>query len=245
MALRRHLDRGAVQRARFGPASIEESFLKILIADDHPMFRLALRYALAEYAADSSIFEAASQAALEAAVLADDFDLAFLDLMMPGANGFSSLVYLRCERPELPVIVISSNEDSETIRRAQQFGAAAFVPKSAPAAAIKLALDAVVAGRSWFPGTKTGYDAADAQLARRLASITPQQMRVLLRVADGCLNKQIAAEFSLSENTVKIHVSAILKKLNCRSRTQAAVLVRSLSVERMGAAPQIEDEDNP
>lgn len=208
-----------------------ERSLKILIADDHPMFRLALRYALAEYALESRIDEAASQTALESAVLGNDFDLVFLDLAMPGANGFSSLVYLRCERPELPVIVISSNEAPHTIRRAQRFGAAAFVPKSAPAEAIRQAFDAVVAGRTWFPTNDPGFDEYDAQLVKRFATITPQQMRVLLRVADGYLNKQIAAEFSLSENTVKIHVSAVLKKLNCRSRTQAAVLVRSLAVE--------------
>ncbi len=208
-----------------------EALLKILIADDHPMFRIALRYALGGQREPFGITEAASQGALEAAILGEQFDLALVDLMMPGATGFSSLVYLRCERPELPVIVISSAEDPRTIRRAQQFGAAAFVPKSASPERMNQAVDAVLAGRHWFPAQKAEPDAADARLAHRLAELTPQQLRVLLRLADGLLNKQIAADLALSENTVKIHVSAILKKLDCNSRTQAALLVKTMALD--------------
>lgn len=218
--------------------------LKILIADDHPMFRLALRYALAERDKKASIAEAATQAALEAAVAGEEFDLVLLDLTMPGANGFSSLVYLRCERPELPVVVISSNEDARTVRRARQFGAAAFVPKSAPAPAIGEAIDAVLAGGQWFPTHKAARDATDVQLSQRLASLTPQQLRVLIRIGEGLLNKQIAAEFGLSENTVKIHVSAILKKLQCYTRTQAAILVRGLALEPADAPAPIGEDDS-
>ncbi|QQP98203.1 LuxR C-terminal-related transcriptional regulator [Lysobacter enzymogenes] len=208
--------------------------LRILIADDHPMFRAALRYALGEIAPDAHVVEVASQSALEAAIGSDAFDLAMLDLMMPGAMGFSSLVYARGERPELPVVIISSNEHPRTIRRAQQFGASGFVPKSAPAAVLGEALGAVLAGNVWFPPQQAERDEGDAQLADRLAQLTPQQMRVLLRLADGLLNKQIAYELSLAENTVKIHVTAILRKLGCHSRTQAAVLVKGLALDDEG-----------
>ncbi|HEV8693977.1 MAG TPA: response regulator transcription factor [Lysobacter sp.] len=209
--------------------------LRILVADDHPMFRAALRYALGEILPDATIVEVSSQSALEAAVAGgDDFDLAMLDLMMPGAMGFSSLVYLRGERPELPIIIISSNEHPRTIRRAQQFGAAAFVPKSAPADVLREALMAVQAGGEWFPTQKAERNEADATLADRLAQLTPQQLRVLMRLADGLLNKQIAHELALAENTVKIHVTAVLRKLGCHSRTQAAVLVKGLSLEEGG-----------
>lgn len=206
--------------------------LRLLVADDHPMFRAALRHALGEILPGAIIDEVASQKAVEAAVAAGTpFDLAIVDLMMPGSMGFSSLVYLRGERPELPVVIVSSDEHPRTIRRAQQFGAAAFVPKSAPVDVLETAVQAVLAGHEWFPSQKAERDEADAQLADRLAQLTPQQLRVLMRVADGLLNKQIAHDLGLAENTVKIHVTAILRKLGCRSRTQAAVLVKALSVE--------------
>lgn len=214
--------------------------LRILVADDHPMFRAALRYTLGETLPGVTIVEVSSQSALEAAVAGgDDFDLAMLDLMMPGAMGFSSLVYLRGERPELPIIIISSNEHPRTIRRAQQFGAAAFVPKSASVDVLREALMAVQAGGEWFPAQKAERNEADATLADRLAQLTPQQLRVLMRLADGLLNKQIAHELALAENTVKIHVTAVLRKLGCHSRTQAAVLVKGLSLEESG------DVDSP
>jgi len=205
--------------------------LNILMADDHPMFRIALRHVLTGHHEQFRITEVSSQGALEGAILSEEFDLALVDLMMPGATGFSSLVYLRCERPELPVIVISSAEDPRTLRRAQQFGAAAFVPKSASPERMNQVVDTVLHGGHWFPPQKAEPSEDDARLARRLAELTPQQLRVLLRIADGLLNKQIAADLSLSENTIKIHVSAILKKLKCNSRTQAALLVKTIALD--------------
>ncbi|MDE2220546.1 MAG: response regulator transcription factor, partial [Gammaproteobacteria bacterium] len=140
------------------------------------------------------------------------------------------------QRPELPVILISSNDHPRTIRRAQQFGAAGFLPKSAPLEHMLEAIRAVMDGGSWFPGSKAQRSDEDAQLAARLAHLTPQQMRVLMCMADGLLNKQIAHELGLAENTVKVHVTAVLHKLRCRSRTHAAVLVRALEAEGAPAA---------
>lgn len=150
---------------------------------------------------------------------------------MPGARGFSALLHVRGEYPEVPVVVISSNDHPRVIRRAQQFGAAGFIPKSAPAEAMGEAIASVLDGGSWFPAMAAERSEADAELAARLAQLTPQQFRVLLCLADGLLNKQIAAELGLAGNTVKVHVTAILKKLACYSRTQAAVLVKSLEPE--------------
>jgi DNA-binding NarL/FixJ family response regulator len=214
----------------------------VLIADDHPMFRLALRYALAARDAKANIVEVASQEALEAAIMADAFDLALLDLAMPGVKGFSSLVYLRCVRPAMPVIVISSYDDPYTVDRARQFGAAAFVPKSAAAEDICHAIEIVLAGGTWLPADKVDVGSADARARRRLTSLTAQQLRVLLCVGEGRLNKQIADELRLAENTVKVHVSTILKKLQCSTRTQAAVLIRSLLLDSSLAPLQIRDE---
>jgi DNA-binding NarL/FixJ family response regulator len=206
--------------------------LTLLMVDDHPIFRLAVRHALDELLVDGRMIEAASQNALEAALAeTPEVDLVLLDLAIPGAMGFSSLVLLRSERPDLPVIVVSSNDHPRTIRRALQFGAAGFVPKSATAEHLAEAVRAVLAGRQSFPASKAGYDQQDAQLAGRLATLTPQQLRVLMGLAEGLLNKQIAAELKLSENTVKIHVTAVLAKLDCRSRTQAALLAKSLDMD--------------
>ena len=213
--------------------------LRLLIADDHPMFRAALRHALGAIAPGAQIGEVASRSALEAAVAdGTPYDLAMLDLAMPGAMGFSSLVYLRGERPELPVLIVSSDDHPRTIRRAQQFGAAGFVPKSAPAEALGEAVTAVLAGGLWVPPQQAERNEADAQLAQRLAQLTPQQLRVLMRMADGLLNKQIAHELSLAENTVKIHVTAVLRKLGCHSRTQAAVLVKALALDEGARADE-------
>jgi DNA-binding NarL/FixJ family response regulator len=201
----------------------------LLVADDHPLFRAAVMHVLRERLPQYAIVEAASAATLGAALQAHpEVELVLLDLAMPGARGFSVLLHVRGEYPEIPVVIISSNDHPRVIRRAQQFGAAGFIPKSTPADTMGAALDAVLAGDNWFPPMVAERSEADAALAARLAQLTPQQFRVLLCLADGLLNKQIAHELGLAENTVKVHVTAILKKLECYSRTQAAVLVKSL-----------------
>ncbi|MDH0850893.1 MULTISPECIES: LuxR C-terminal-related transcriptional regulator [Delftia] len=201
----------------------------LLVADDHPLFRAAVIHVLREALPQFAVLEAASAATLGAALQQHpEIELVLLDLAMPGARGFSALLHVRGEYPDIPVVVISSNDHPRVIRRAQQFGAAGFIPKSAPAEAIGTALREVLDGGSWFPPMAAERSEADAALAARLAQLTPQQFRVLLCLADGLLNKQIAHELGLAENTVKVHVTAILKKLECYSRTQAAVLVKSL-----------------
>jgi len=204
----------------------------LLVADDHPLFRAAMLHVLHERLPQFRTLEAASAATLGTALQEHpEVELVLLDLSMPGTRGFSALLHVRGEYPQLPVVVISSNDHPRVIRRAQQFGAAGFIPKSAPAEAMGDAIAAVLEGGSWFPPMAAERSEADAELAARLAQLTPQQFRVLLCLADGLLNKQIAHELGLAENTVKVHVTAILKKLECYSRTQAAVLVKSLDTE--------------
>lgn len=204
----------------------------ILVVDDHPMFRGAVVHALTTAMPGARVQELASAAALDRALEeGGGIDLVLLDLMMPGVHGFSALLHARGERPDVPVVVISSNEHPRVIRRAQQFGAAGFIPKSSPAEAIGLAVAAVLEGGTWFPPMAAERSEDDARLAAKLAQLTPQQFRVLVCIADGLLNKQIAAQLGLAENTVKVHVTALLKKLDCHSRTQAAVLVKSLDPE--------------
>ncbi|MCI5070475.1 response regulator transcription factor [Acidovorax sp.] len=204
----------------------------LLVADDHPLFRAAVLHVLHGRLPQFRTLEAASAATL-GQMLAEhpEIELVLLDLSMPGTRGFSALLHVRGEYPELPVVIISSNDHPRVIRRAQQFGAAGFIPKSAPADAMGEAIEAVLEGGSWFPPMAAERSEADAELAAKLAQLTPQQFRVLLCLADGLLNKQIAATLGLAENTVKVHVTAILKKLGCYSRTQAAVLVKGLETE--------------
>lgn len=204
----------------------------LLVADDHPLFRAAVLHVLHDSLPHYRTLEAASAQSL-GGVLQEhpEIELVLLDLSMPGARGFSSLLHVRGEYPDIPVVIISSNDHPRVIRRAQQFGAAGFIPKSSSAEDIGRAVHSVLDGGSWFPPMAAERSEADAELAARLAQLTPQQFRVLLCIADGLLNKQIAFELGLAENTVKVHVTAILKKLECYSRTQAAVLVKSLENE--------------
>ena len=204
----------------------------LLVADDHPLFRAALIQLLRERFAQCQTLEAASAPTLRVALEEHpEIELVLLDLAMPGARGCSSLLHVRGEYPQVPVVVISSNEHPRVIRRAQQFGAAGFIPKSAAAEDMAAAIQTVLDGGISFPPMAAERSQADAELAAKLAQLTPQQFRVLLCLADGLLNKQIAHELGLAENTVKVHVTAILKKLECYSRTQAAVLVKSLEPE--------------
>jgi len=201
----------------------------LLVADDHPLFRAAVLHVLHERFAQYATLEAASAATVSSTLQAHpQVELVLLDLTMPGVRGFSTLLHVRGEYPEIPVVIISSNDHPRVIRRAQQFGAAGFIPKSASGQEIAQAVAAVLDGGSWFPPMTAERSQADADLAARLAQLTPQQFRVLLSLADGLLNKQIAHALGLAENTVKVHVTAILKKLGCYTRTQAAVLVKSL-----------------
>ncbi|MDD0926802.1 response regulator transcription factor [Xylella fastidiosa subsp. multiplex] len=208
------------------------SEMLILVADDHPLFRNAVIQVLRENFQDAQVLDASSAVTLRSALQAyPQTELVLLDLAMPGARGFSVLLHVRGEHPDIPVVVISSNDHPRVIRRAQQFGAAGFIPKSSPPETITEVVAAVLDGGTWFPPMLVECSEADAQLAVKLARLTPQQFRVLLCLADGLLNKQIAYELGLAENTVKVHVTAILKKLECYSRTQAAVLVKSLEPE--------------
>jgi DNA-binding NarL/FixJ family response regulator len=205
---------------------------KIIIVDDHPLFRGALRQALETAFQDFEITESGSlNALLEVFKTRSDIDLVLLDLAMPGVQGLSGLLLLRAQHPEVPVVIVSASEDSAIIRRAIEFGALGFIPKSQTIDNIRKAVRSVIDGNVWVPpdiDLSAGADAETADLATRLATLTPQQVRVLMMLGEGLLNKQIAYKLSVSEATVKAHVSAILQKLNVDSRTQAVIAVNRI-----------------
>ncbi len=198
---------------------------RIIIVDDHPLFRAALRQTLASEAGDVTVDEAGDLVALSAALEADrDCDLVLLDLNVPGAHGFSGLLLLRAQYPEVPVMIISAIEDHKVIRRTFELGAAGYLPKSVGPADIRTAIDTVLEGEIFVPdGVSLAGDDEQSALIRRLSTLTPQQIRVLMMLSDGLMNKQIAYELSISEATVKAHVSSILQKLDVDSRTQAVI----------------------
>jgi DNA-binding NarL/FixJ family response regulator len=202
---------------------------KIILADDHPLLRLAVGHALSALPQGAIFLEAWNLSTLETRIAEHgDADLVLLDLNIPGARGFSAMLFLRAEFPALPIVIISSSEDRRTIRRAQQFGAAGFIPKSTAVDDIRNAINAVLNGESWFPSQLAERSSDDAKLAAQLLQLSPQQLRVLMCVADGMLNKQIAYELGLAHNTVKVHITGILRKLGVNTRTQAALLVKAL-----------------
>jgi DNA-binding NarL/FixJ family response regulator len=198
---------------------------RIIIVDDHPLFRTALRQTLTGQAQDTSVEEAGDLAALTAALEADrDCDLVLLDLNMPGAHGFSGLLLLRAQYPDIPVMIMSAAEDAKVIRRTFELGAAGYLPKSVGPNEIRTAIDTVLKGGVSVPaGVDLRSEDDETAFSRRLATLTPQQIRVLMMLSDGLMNKQIAFELSISEATVKAHVSSILQKLDVDSRTQAVI----------------------
>ncbi len=205
---------------------------RIIIVDDHPLFRGALRQALSTSFEKSEIIEAGSLDELTRKLAeTTDVDLVLLDLTMPGVQGLSGLLFLRAQYPEIPVVIVSANEDPSIIRRSIDFGASGFVPKSQPVDQIRNAVKRVLDGEIWAPpdiDLSIRGDREGADLAARLASLTPQQVRVLMMLGEGLLNKQIAFKLGVSEATIKAHVSAILQKLGVDSRTQAVIAINKI-----------------
>ena len=213
-----------------------------LVVDDHPLFLEALQLAIHSAYPNAVIVEATSIASAKAAIAERrNFDLVLLDLCMPGTRGFQGLLELRTLYPKLPVVIVSALEDSRIVHEAMTCGAAGFIAKSARKAQLAAAISEVMAGSIALPA---GYQppstdttaAAAAEMARRFASLTPQQQRVLQMLRQGMLNKQIAHELDVGETTVKAHVSEILRKLHVASRTQAVIEMSKIDFDTVMAA---------
>ncbi|MFC3716048.1 response regulator [Luteimonas soli] len=219
----------------------------LLIADDHPLFREALRGAVQRVLPDARLREAEDVDALYALVDAEpDADLLLLDLNMPGAQGFSALVHLRALHPELPIVMVSAREEPAVMRRALDHGAMGFIPKSADAATLGEAITRVLDGDRWAPAAANAAPAASADehdAAQRLQGLTPQQFRVLQMLGEGLLNKQIAYELGVSEATIKAHMTAILRKLGASNRTQAVLIAGRLALDPGAVKPQPEEAE--
>jgi DNA-binding NarL/FixJ family response regulator len=220
---------------------------EVLVVDDHPLFRAALRGAVAASCDDCEFFEADSVAGLlDTLDQHPHTDLLLLDLNLPDAYGFCALTHLRGSHPELPVIVVSATDDPRTVRQALAFGAQGFVSKSADAGTIGRNVQSVLRGEYALPAglpAAAGPDAdvAALDLAQRMALLTAQQFRVFGMLCSGRRNKQIAHELQVTEATVKAHVTAILRRLGAANRTQAVLLAGRLLLDPHEIRPPPEE----
>lgn len=199
--------------------------LTILIADDHPLFRKALRGMLRAVFGEMAVIEADSLADAQARV-DDDLDLVLLDLSMADATGFDALLKLRRQAPSLPIIIVSGYADVNTVRQAATMGAAGFIPKTADLKVFAAAVTAVLDGGQYWPSATAAAEPAPADSS--LNRLSRSETRVLELMVEGKSNKQIAYELNVKETTVKSHVTSLLRKLEVQNRIQAVLLAKSL-----------------
>ncbi len=209
---------------------------EILIADDHPLYRDALRISLEARLPDTVILEAADmQSTLAALKETPELDLLLLDLHMPGSDDLFGLLHIRKLHPEIPVAVVSGLEQVELVSKVMDAGAMGFVPKITPAEEVVDAINQMLSGETWVPERVAGQlgesDAEFSALADKVATLTPSQYKVLCLLRDGLLNKQIGYQLGIAEKTVKTHVTSVLRKLDITNRTQAVLIANQLKLQ--------------
>lgn len=204
----------------------------IIIADDHPLFRQALRSSISPLFSDARIHEVETLAATLESLEHQSVDLLLLDLRMSDSQGLSGLMIIKGSYPEIPVIVVSASEGAETVRAAIQAGASGYISKSSSPERIREAIGQVSRGETAIPEAAmtevSEAERKELEAIENITLLTPTQLKVLVKMTDGLLNKQIAWDMDISEATVKSHVTAIFRKLKVRTRTQAVVLAKQL-----------------
>jgi DNA-binding NarL/FixJ family response regulator len=219
--------------------------MNILVVDDHPLYRSGVVYTLQNAGHDVHVTECAvvdaALAKLDAGLQAD---LMILDLQMPGYSGLDSLTEVRRRRPEVPVLILSANDDPATVRECIDMGAYGFVPKSAPSEEFNAALALVLSGGVYLPPTSLSVagPASRAQQdawARLGAHLTDRQRQVLLGIVQGKPNKVIARDLGLSDTTVKSHVAHILDALVVSNRTEAVYALARAGLTMRDLQPRV------
>ncbi len=208
--------------------------MRVLVVDDHPLFREGLKVVLQDLAEETEIVtQAGAEEALAAARAVDDLDLVLLDLSMPGMNGFTAVQRFCREVPGVPVVIISAHEEPADVRRALSLGALGYIPKSTPPQVLLDALRLVLGGGVYVPPlfldagkTHDAPPAPGAEPEPGDGELTEGQADVLVLLSQGKSNKLIARELDLSEKTVKSHVTALFRALGVVNRTQAAIAAR-------------------
>lgn len=201
----------------------------ILIADDHPLFREALTYIVKSVITDANISEATNYSETKNCLDENSFSLVFLDLNMPDSNGLTDLALIKKMHPSVPIVVVSAHEEPDIIRTCMEYNASAYIIKSSAPDEIKNAIRIVLAGDTYIP---KGVDLSSQQndpkqiAADQISSLTPSQLKVLIEMGKGKLNKQIAYDLDITEATVKAHITTVFKKLKINNRTQAVLFTK-------------------
>lgn len=207
----------------------------ILLADDHPMYRDALRGALTLNLGDLNLLEASDLIETVKMLQENEIDLLLFDLHMPGSTDLFGLIHIRKLFPEIPVAVVSGIENVGIVSKVINTGALGFIPKTTQAVKVAEAVVSILEGEVWvpekMPSDVTDFDEAFVKLAESVSSLTPAQYKVLCFMRDGLLNKQIAYELDIAVATVKAHVTGVFKKLGINNRTQAVLIASQLQLE--------------
>ena len=201
--------------------------VKVLVIDDHPLFRDALELALIKSkVAPENIQTFSNITDAIAAMRQASYSLVLLDLNLADSKGFEGLSKIRAINNTIPVIIVSATESKEAFTTAAALGASGYIPKSSALDDINSSIEKVLSGKQAFPDNMSDSETANLNAAQKLRSLTPAQTRVMSCLSDGLLNKQIAFEMSISEATVKAHMTAIFRKLGANNRTQALLVFR-------------------
>ena len=200
---------------------------KILIADDHPLFRDALTSVITEAMQNCEISEATNFKETASALSKEIFQMVFLDLNMPDSNGLSELALLKKNYPLVPIVVVSAQEEKQVISACLSHNASGYIIKSSTPESIKEAILKVISGETYVPrGYSLNSDDGELSLAQKLERLTPSQLKVFIEMGQGKLNKQIAFDLNITEATVKAHITTVFKKLGINNRTQAVLLAQ-------------------
>jgi DNA-binding NarL/FixJ family response regulator len=203
--------------------------VKALIIDDHPLFREALTFVISRLDDDPVCVEAESMEQATSLLGGDSsFDLILLDLGLPGASGLNGILGIRSLAPSTPVVVVSAIDDADMIQRAACFGVSGYITKNCASTIMHTALAKVLAGDTHFPAETGGAVLPSQVRSAELETLTPRQLTVLRLLGEAKSNKQIAYELSISQETVKIHISAILRKLGASNRAQAVLMAHQM-----------------
>jgi DNA-binding NarL/FixJ family response regulator len=215
----------------------------VSIADDHPLFREAIKSIVAEHYPDYRFLEASNLD--EAMQLVDknpETDLMLLDLNMPGMNGLTGIVEMRNAAPDVPLGIISAEQDKNVVLKTISYGSIGFIAKSSSRDTIAMAIRHMLNGQIYLPADIMRDDLSQKDSDKKkqpaaldlenLDSLTRKQLQVFEQMAKGGSNKQISAELNIAETTVKAHVSAILQKLKVTNRIQAVLCASSIDFDQ-------------
>jgi DNA-binding NarL/FixJ family response regulator len=204
---------------------------KILVADDHPLFRDAIVNIISIKFPGSTTYETEDVDSTLAFIIDhDDIDLILLDLNMPGMSNLNGLLDIRNQCPEIPVVIVSAEQEKQKILQTLSYGAIGFISKSSSKDTICEAIESVFQGNVYLPSDimRSQVNAVEAKKEFQVASekislLTRRELIVLKHLTQGEANKQIGFNLHISETTVKSHVSSILKKLGASNRVKVVL----------------------